>query len=246
MLFQVTQVGRLQPEPLWPYVLALHVNPNSLQEQFTKNKSVTMTRGGFVEFMWPDDLDALSADSTTGAFIGPDSGLTSDSANDTYRIGRGAGVVRPFRGRHGTLAWERTTDLLELFRSNGQLFNGSGMPVLRSQIMCIYDRGIYYGWFSNFEVVETAELPYQFQVSWEFKVTETVYKLPTYEPMPENIEETSRSDMSNASVEKFLLDKSNAQPVDPSVQAVLKDQSQGTDAQELAIRASTRDKRIVP
>jgi hypothetical protein len=175
MVFQVTQVGTL--EPLWPYVLALHVNPSSLQEQFTKNKNVAMTRGGFVEFVWPDDLDSLSADSTTGAFIGPDSGLTSDGANPNYMIRRGAPSTRSFRGRHGTIAWERHTDLLELFRSNGQIFSG-GVPVLRSQIMCMYDRGIYTGWFTTFEIVETGDTPFQFKVSWEFKVTRVVYKVP--------------------------------------------------------------------
>lgn len=176
MLFQVTRVGSL--EPLWPYVLALHVNPTTLQEQFTKNKNVVMTRGGFVEFVWPDDLDSLSADATTGAFMGPDSGLTSDSANPTYRIRRGASTIREFRGRHGTIAWERHQDLLELFRSNGQIFNGVGVPVLRSQIMCMYDRGIYFGWFTTFDVTETGETPFQFKLTWEFRVTQTIYKLP--------------------------------------------------------------------
>ena len=177
MLFQVTRVGSL--EPLWPYALALHVNPSSLQEQFTKSKNVVMTRGGFVEFVWPDDLDTLSADATTGAFIGPDSGLTSDSANPKYAMhGRGANSVRSFRGRHGTIAWERHTDLIELFRSNGQIFNGYGAPILRSQIMCMYDRGVFFGWFTTFEVTESGDMPFQFKISWEFKITKSVYKFP--------------------------------------------------------------------
>lgn len=175
MLFQVTEVGSMSP--LWPYVLALHINPTTLQEQFAKNKSVVMTRGGFVEFIWPDDIDSLSADGTTGAFIGPDSGLTADSSDPEYRTKSG-GVLRDFRGRRGTLAWERHTDLLELFRSNGQIFNGAGMPVLRSQIMCICDRGIYFGWFSTFEEIESGDTPFQFKLSWEFKVSQTVYNLP--------------------------------------------------------------------
>lgn len=176
MLFQITQVGSM--EPLWPYALALHINPSSLQEQFTKSKNVVMSRGGFVEFVWPDELDSISADSTTGAFIGPDSGLTSDSANPGYKMRRGAQLTRSFRGRHGTMAWERHTDLLELFRQNGQIFGGTGMPVLRSHIMCMYDRGVYVGWFSTFEVSEAGDLPFQFKLNWEFKVVQTVYRFP--------------------------------------------------------------------
>jgi hypothetical protein len=49
---------------------------------------------------------------------------------------------------------------------------------LRSQIMCICDRGIYFGWFSTFEEIESGDTPFQFKLSWEFKVSQTVYNLP--------------------------------------------------------------------
>lgn len=220
MLFGVTKVGK--PELLWPFLLALHVNPSSLQEQFNKNKNIVMTRGGFVEFVWPDDLDSLSADSTTGAFIGPDSGLTADSSNPSYKIGRG-GAVRQFRGRHGTIAWERMTDLLELFRSNGQIFNGSGAPVLRSQILCMYDRGVYTGWFSTFEVSETADMPFQFKLTWEFKITETIYKLPISVGADDEIQAANGDPVSTeiaasdqAAYEETIRNKAkNDQPVEP-------------------------------
>lgn len=238
MLFQVTRVGSL--EPLWPYVLALHINPSSLQEQFTKSKNVVMTRGGFVEFVWPDDLDSLSADATTGAFIGPDSGLTADSANAGYKIGRGAGTVRSFRGRHGTIAWERHMDLVELFRQNGQIFNGSGMPILRSQIMCMYDRGVYIGFFSSFEIVETGDMPFQFKLSWEFKVTQTQYKIPGAASVEDANQEASSTPAPVASSraapeeEQFIANLGkNSQPVDPEVQAIRKPnavQNAGSDA----------------
>ena len=227
MLFQVTRVNSL--EALWPYALALHVNPSSLQEQFTKSKNVVMTRGGFVEFVWPDDLDTLSADATTGAFIGPDSGLTSDSANPNYKIGRGIKPMRGFRGRHGTIAWERHTDLLELFRSNGQIFNGNGVPILRSQIMCMYDRGVYNGWFTTFDVTETSETPFQFKVTWEFKVVQTVYKLPAIVSDSEQagravaspttgVNATTRS---SESLGSLAAGQGATQPLDPKTQALM-------------------------
>lgn len=212
MLFQVTRVGSLMP--LWPYVLALHVNPNSLQEQFVKNKNVVVTRGGFVEFVWPDDLDTLSAESTTGAFIGPDSGLTSDSAQEKQ-----GNLPRDFLGRHGTIAWERFTDLLELYRSNGQIFNGNGVPVLRSQIICMYDRGIFNGYFTTFEVSETSDTPYQFKLSWEFKIVQSIYHIPRglndrlasaiEEPKQEQINSTNELEFIN-SEDKNVLAKSSS------------------------------------
>ena len=176
MLFQVTDpTGR----PVFEYLLALHVNPGQLDERMQKSKNVVMTYGGFVEFHWPDELDSISADATTGAFIGPNTGLVSGSD------GKGSGVLGfdtrvGASGRQHTMAWERQEDLLDLFRNNGQVFNGAGQPVLRGQVMLIYDRGIFYGHFPSFEVVETDEKAFSFELSWEFKVERSVHIFPTY------------------------------------------------------------------
>lgn len=174
MLFQVTKPGTL--EPLYPYTLVLHVSPSSLDEQFTKSKNVIMSYGGFVEFVWPDELDSLSASASTGAFIGPDVGLTSGA------IGSGSRGLQKSRremlGRKATIAWERQEDLLDLYRSNGSVFNAQGQPVLRGSVQCVYDRGVFSGRFTTFEIVEDAERPFTFQLTWEFKVDSTVYNFP--------------------------------------------------------------------
>ena len=174
MLFQVTDpTGQV----LWPFLLALHVNPQKFDERMQKSKNVIMTWGGFVEFHWPDELSSLSATATTGAFIGPSVGLTSasDSKGDSLtgqdsRIGAS--------GRHKTIAWERQEDLLDLFRQNGIVYNGFGQPVLRGQVMCIYDRGIYTGHFTTFSVKETDDKAFSFELDWEFKIESVIYIFP--------------------------------------------------------------------
>lgn len=176
MLFQVTKPNK--NEPLYPYTLALHINPTSLDEQFAKSKNVIMTVGGFVEFVWPDELDSLSASASTGAFIGPEHGLMSGAFGSGMRGIPNARKRREALGRHATIAWERQEDLLDLFRNNGQVYNAVGQPVLRGRIQCIYDRGIFSGYFLTFEVTEDAERPFVFQLTWEFKVTDTVYHFP--------------------------------------------------------------------
>lgn len=174
MLFQVTD---LHNQPLYPYVLAMHINPNTLEERMMKSKNVAMTRGGFVEWIWPDELDSLSASATTGTFIGPDTGLVSGSTDRRYsNQARGGQIQTP--GRQQTIAWERQEDLLELFHNNGIIYNGNGQPVLRGRIMCIYDRGIFIGHFTTFSVKETNEKAFSFDFDWEFKVESTVYVFP--------------------------------------------------------------------
>jgi hypothetical protein len=169
MLFSVLAPQSL--DPLYPILLALHVNPESFDEKMAKSKSVVQTYGGWVEFVWPEELDIISAQGSTGAFISPDGGLTA--GNESYRSGNTS------TGRHGSMAWERQEDLLELFRSNGCVFNSAGQPVLRGRVMCIYDRGAYIGLFNTFEANENDAKPFTYDISWEFKVEQTIYRVPS-------------------------------------------------------------------
>ena len=174
ILFQITDpLG----QPLYPYLLAMHVNPSDFNEGFVKSKNVVMTYGGFVEFNWPDELDTISINSSTGAFLGPEAGLTSGSDNTNGSQGQPS-FAAGGKGRHATMAWERQEDLLELFRCNGVIYNGSGQPVLRGRVMIIYDRGIYMGHFKSFQVTETDEKAFTFELAVEFAFEETVYVFP--------------------------------------------------------------------
>jgi hypothetical protein len=176
MLFQITDPTN---RPIFEYLLAMHVNPHDFGESFTKSKTTVMTVGGYVEWLWPDELDSISASASTGGFIGPDTGLVSG-----WDGSRGKNAVSGTTGRHGTIAWERQEDLLDLFHNNGVIFNGQGAPVLHGNVMCIYDRGIYTGYFTTFSVDESDEKAFSFEVSWEFKVLATIYNFPNSNSTP--------------------------------------------------------------
>jgi hypothetical protein len=168
ILFQVSTPGVLQP--LFPYLLALHTNPGTLDEAMAKTKTVVPTVGGFVEFVWPDELTSLSASHSTGAFLTPDYGLSSGSDK--------ASVDGLSSGRKNSMAWERQEDLLELFHNNGVVFDGNGKPAIRGKVLMIFDRGIYAGFFSTFQVSESDDQPWTFNLTWEFKVEETLLQFP--------------------------------------------------------------------
>jgi len=179
MLFQATDpINR----PLWNYLLALHTNPETFSEKMTKSKNVVMTYGGFIEFIWPDELDTISASHSTGGFLGPFTGLTAGSeGRPIEKDTTGLATKAAEHGRHGSIAWERQEDLLEVFRHNGNIFNGRGQPAVRGRIMCIYDRGVYIGHFTTFNVKESDEKSFSFMLDWEFKVEETLYHFPISE-----------------------------------------------------------------
>lgn len=174
ILFQVVDPAN---KPIWQFLLAMHVNPSKFDEKFTKSKNVVMTYGGFVEFIWPDDLDSISAEASTGAFMGPLVGLASGSDGGGSNVGGRDSRVGA-TGRHGSMAWERQEDLLDLFRQNGVIYDGNGFPAIRGRVMCIYDRGIYLGYFQNFSPKEDDSHAFSFELSFDFKVEATIYRFP--------------------------------------------------------------------
>ncbi len=165
ILFQV--VAPKTNDPLYNTLLALHVNPESLDEHTAHSKTVVPTYGGWVEFRWPDELSTIGGSNTTGAFISPQTGLSAGSAG---------GASQGATGRQGTIAWERQEDLLDLFHNNGMVFDGNGLPAIRGKIMMIYDRGIYLGYFRTFDVVEDDSHAWSFQLTWDFQIEQTLYR----------------------------------------------------------------------
>jgi hypothetical protein len=154
MAFQVTSPFD-NHKVLMPHALVLHVNPSNFQEGFNQKVERIQTRGGFVEQHWGHELTTLTASGSTGAFMNIYNGLSS--------------VMR-----QRTIAWDRYRDLFDLFLNNGALHDPYGNIVLHGNLMLMYDRGTYIGSFRTFEVEETDTSPFSFNLSWTFKVEETI------------------------------------------------------------------------
>jgi len=156
--FQVTSPFS-KTRVLMPHSLVMHVNPNTFDESFNQKVERFQTRGGFVEQHWGQDLEEISAEASTGAFMHIETGLSS--------------ILR-----HRTIAWDRYRDLHDLFHNNGSVYDPFGNIVLQGHIMLMYDRGTYLGTFRTFEVEETADAPFVFKLNWSFKVEHTLMSLP--------------------------------------------------------------------
>ncbi len=165
-LFTVTEPNSTLP--LYNVTLALNVNPSSVEERMTKSKQNTMTYGGFVEFIWPDEFDSVSCSQSTGAFIAPEVGLTSMRSDASQSFARSK-----------TGAYEKFQDFLDLFHNNGIVYDSSGLPAIRGRVMMIYERGVFLGHFTTFEVTEDESKPFMFDLSWEFKIEKSIYKFTT-------------------------------------------------------------------
>lgn len=144
---------------LLPHALILHVNPQSLSETHNHKIERIETMGGFVEQHWPEDLTEISADGTTGAFVNLYTGLSSVN-------------------RQRTIAYDRFKDLSDLYHNGGALYAPNGSIALQGKIVLMYDRGTYFGEFTQFSVEENSVTPFSFSVSWGFKVEETLLTIP--------------------------------------------------------------------
>lgn len=158
--FQITSPFNNR-KALLPHALVLHVNPESLAEKQQKKVERFATRGGFVEQHWPDELAEISADGSTGAFMNIYTGLASVH-------------------RQKTIAWDRYRDLQDLYRNNGSVYDPYGNIVLQGNVMLMFDRATYIGYFHDFRVEETEDKPYSFKISWTFKIEETILKIPGF------------------------------------------------------------------
>ncbi len=158
MAFQITSPMNVL-EAILPHALVMHVNPANFGETFTKKIERIQTRGGFVEQHWGDELTEIAADGSTGAFMNLYSGTSSLL-------------------RDQTIAWDRYRDLHDLYRNNGDVYDPYGNIVLRGNVMLMYDKGIYIGYFRSFDIEETDASPFTFAVSWNFKVEQIIQQIP--------------------------------------------------------------------
>jgi hypothetical protein len=154
MLFQV-----ISPDgytPLIPEALFLHVNPRNMSLGYAKLVDRTQTRGGFIEQHWGDALTTLSLNSATGAFLNVDQGLATTK-------------------RQETVAYDKMMDFIDLYRSNGAVFNDRGAVVFRGTIRLTFQGGVFLGHFTNLTVTEAAETPFMFNLDIGFTIEREVH-----------------------------------------------------------------------
>ncbi len=141
---------------LLPHALVMHINPSDLEESFSKSIEVINTEGGRVEQHWPENLETISVNASTGSFMNIRTGLSSAGS------------------RLDTIAHDRFLDILDLYHNNGAIYDPKGQIALQGHIMLMYDRGVYLGGFKTFKYTERDTSPYQFTFSFTFRVTRSL------------------------------------------------------------------------
>lgn len=159
MVFDIVDV----PKFPWVPPLFMLINPSSLERSSTKIIQTQKTRNAWVEYHWGDELDVLSASGSTGGFYLPYAGLAS-------------GSKKPF-SRTTTISYFNFINLLNLYRSNGAIYDDFGAIVSYGNIRMFYDLTYYIGYFTEFTFKDSETHPYRFEISFTFKAQRTIETL---------------------------------------------------------------------
>jgi len=165
MMFDIQGIGKRR----WVQQLVMLINPKTFERSSSKIITTQKTRGGWVMYHWGDDLDTLTAAGATASFILPYGGLASGSS-------------KPLINRTVTVGYMNFLSLMELYRSNGLLWNENGVPVRAGTIRLFYDCTYYNGYFESFNFQESDKIPYRFNVDFSFKVQKTFATLSPGSP----------------------------------------------------------------
>lgn len=173
--------------------LVLHVNPRSMSISYTKIIERIETKSGYVEQHFGDGTQSINFDMATGGFMRLYTGLTSITGDGTDYGGN----------RRQSIAYDKYLDILFLFKNNGMIRDVDGNPVFDGQIKCIFDNHIFYGWFENFSVSESADQPYQFSLSTSFVVSHEAMTLRSTVASPPVTTESVISDVRQSAAESI-------------------------------------------
>ena len=144
------------------YRLVLWANPSEMSFSYSRKVERIQTRGGFVEQHWGDDTQSISFTAATGGFMRLWSGMSN--------------VTNPALGgtRRDTLAYDRYLDFLALFHNNGSVYDVNGQVGLQGILKVTFDGGVYLGWFNSFNVTESADKPFMFDLTADFDIATEV------------------------------------------------------------------------
>lgn len=151
--------------------MVLHVNPATMKFTYTSVINTIQTEGGYVEQHWAGGSYNISFDIATGGFMRLYSGLSNTTG--------GPGSFNLGGTRRETIAYDKYLDLLAVYHNNGRVYDINGKIAFQGIIKITFDGQAWFGWFNDFNVSESAEKPYMFNLTANFTVDSESMPLKT-------------------------------------------------------------------
>lgn len=142
--------------------MVLHVNPSSMNFNYSMVIERIQTQGGWVEQHWGSAVDSIDFAQASGGFMRLYSGLSN--------VTGGPGSIDLGGSRRDTIAYDKFLDLLALFHNNGRIYGQDNVVAFQGILKMSFDGWVWLGWFNDFSFSEAAEKPYQFDITTTFSV----------------------------------------------------------------------------
>lgn len=167
----------------------LTINPNSVNVNAAKIINRTQTMSGWLEEHWGEELDSITFQGSSAAFIwkGPTKGgqtaedirgefnnfVEAKDLGTVYNGIEGTGLAT--WNRKDTASYDEFRQLMQLMNSNAATFDIYGLVKDRLYIQITYDYASYLGYFESFDLTENSETPFKFIYTITFKSERTLY-----------------------------------------------------------------------
>ncbi len=174
--------------------LTLSINPTTLSLNLAKIINRNQTMSGWVEDHWGEELDTVTFQGSSAAFIwgGPQKktplNQTTFEIQKTFNdyinqpdlgvdepVGMGDHSGLTVKRRRETLSYDEFRKIIHLMNSNAANFDTRGLINNRYLIEMGYDYAAYRGYFESLDVTEDAEQPFKFIYTATFKVEKTIF-----------------------------------------------------------------------
>jgi len=197
------------------YGIELIINPATLSSNLSKLIGRDKSMSSLVEYHWGEELDTLTFQGHTAAFViggsdiyslklSPETNATKNFLVATKGIpsftGEGMGIHDTEVGltvsqRRKSLSYIQFKRFLDIIRINGCMFDSFGLVSKRYYIYLSYGNTAYKGFFENVDVTEVGSDPFRYQFTVTFKSQETIYSYinrgnfntPEIQPEPSTI-----------------------------------------------------------
>lgn len=133
-----------------------YINPNSISFSYKPKINRRRSRAGWIDEFWGEELDTLAVDAVSGGFYSDSSGYASYTENKST-----------------SEAFKRLEKIVKAYREAGIAFDDKNFVKDFQPVEFHFDRFIYYGFFENLTLEDTADKPFMMNFSFTFKVLGT-------------------------------------------------------------------------
>jgi hypothetical protein len=175
--------------------MILTVNPSTVNVNLSKIVGRTQSMVGWIEDHWGEELDTITFQGSTAAFIyspfiptnqniysvqimsylnASDSitGLTNVAPTDNRPLFTGlAGGIN----RQNSISYQEFKKIIQIMNGNGAVFDNMGFVSQRVYVQMSYDYASYRGYFVSIDTTEDSASPYKFTYTITFKSEKTIY-----------------------------------------------------------------------